>query len=335
MEPSTWNDENQHWLAQFLLKGFGRRRKASQVFRLDCRSGSIDLFDVADVASKVHLLSEQDDGLLRSIENRASQAVDKVRKRSRDFNEGDRKHLDALVWAMIINDPYHGINKEKVREEVIAEMTQEVIEAFKLQGGTVDPTEMTIMVDRIMNHDYLSHAMNSADAEPPRILRSMGLTVYRPPNGTFFVIGESPVIAVRETSSAGPHLLNPGSQIILPLQHSCLLVYDWATPVNLITYGGAVSYEQVRSLDEDYRYVLKCPYLYGRTEESLMRTAKLSLQWLPQERSKVIQDGWRAMQSSHAEIERARNVLDLRQRMQLNGIAMNVVAEAARRRQPN
>ena len=334
MEPSTWNDENQHWLSQFLLKGFGQKRKASRVFQLDCDTGDIESVKVKDVASKMHLLSERDDGFLRGIETRAAETVDKIRKGSRGISEEDRLNLDALVWAMIINDPYHGADKEKARNEVVADVSQEMVEAFKTQGGIVDPGDMMSMVDETMNHDYLSLAMGQRDAESPRILRVMGLTVYQPPKDAFFVIGDSPVIAVRETSLAGPTLLNPGSQIILPIQHSCLLVYDWATPHNLVRDGGQVSYNQVHSLDHDYRYELKCRYLYGRTKESLLRSAKLRLRWSVQERSKEVQDGWWMMQYKQAELERLRNEFEQHERTTLQEIARRVVAEAARRGQP-
>ena len=39
MQPSTWNDTNQHWIPQFLLKGFGIRKRAASVYEL----GSVDI----------------------------------------------------------------------------------------------------------------------------------------------------------------------------------------------------------------------------------------------------------------------------------------------------
>ena len=53
MQPSTWNDTNQHWVPQFLLKGFGIKKKASQVWELDKHTGVIAKRKVREVASKL------------------------------------------------------------------------------------------------------------------------------------------------------------------------------------------------------------------------------------------------------------------------------------------
>ena len=284
MQPSTWNDTNQHWLPRFILKGFGQKKNASRVFELDCKTGEIAPRNVEEVASKVHLLSDKDDGFLRPIEDRASKAVDKIR-RKQDINEEDRINLDQLVWALMINDPHHGLDKEKTRKEAIAALTQDTVEVFRTEGGDVNPDDIAQMADEGLNHDYLYHAMSTEDASPRRILRKMGLSVYQPPDDEFFVIGDSPVLVVRESWFNATNLLNRGSQVILPIQHSCLLVYDWSNQPNLIRYGGSVSLQQVRTLDEDYRYSSNCNYLYSRTQKALQRSSKLNLQWNAQDRS--------------------------------------------------
>ena len=55
MQPSTWNERNQHWIPQFLLKGFGTKGNASTVYELDKQTKKIRLAPVDDVASKEHL----------------------------------------------------------------------------------------------------------------------------------------------------------------------------------------------------------------------------------------------------------------------------------------
>ena len=331
MEPSTWNDTNQHWLPRFILKGFGQKGNASQVFELDCRTGEIMPRTVDEVASTVHLLSEKDDQFLRRIEDLASKAVGKIR-RGQDIDEEDRINLDELVWALMINDPHHGVDREKTRGEVIAETIQEVVEVFHQEGGKVNPDGIAGMVEQNLNYDYLYHAMSPPDAAPREILRRMGLSVYQPPYGESFVIGDSPVLAVRGSRFGTTSLMNPGSQLIFPIQHSRLLVYDWTYRRNLVRYGGCVSLEQVRTLDEDYRYRLNCGYLYGRTRESLLRSSKLSLQWSAQNRSEVVCDGWYAARVAQRELDESRARLNVQQQSTLRVIARQIVNEAAQQR---
>ena len=81
MQPSTWDNTNQHWVPQFLLKGFGIRGDVSRVWELDKEDGSIQRRKVKDVASKPALLPQRDDELMRSIEARATQPIRNIRKR--------------------------------------------------------------------------------------------------------------------------------------------------------------------------------------------------------------------------------------------------------------
>ena len=118
MTPSTWNDTNQHWIPQFLLKGFGIAGKASYLYELDKRTGSIERRNVADAASKPHLLSELDDELVRKIEVVSSKAVARIRKGDLHIDKEDRQALDALTWVLYLNDPYE-IDKETTRQAVI------------------------------------------------------------------------------------------------------------------------------------------------------------------------------------------------------------------------
>ena len=85
MQPSTWNDTNQHWIPQFLLKGFGLKGKANRVFQMDKTTRAIEVRKVSEVASTQGLLTDVDDGLMRSIERQ-------VRPRHRQ--DPERKHFD-------------------------------------------------------------------------------------------------------------------------------------------------------------------------------------------------------------------------------------------------
>ena len=91
-------------------------------------------------------------------------------------------------------------------------------------------------------------------------------------------------------------LLNPGSQVILPISSGCILVYAWATEMNVITDGGTLVREQVRSLNSDYYHGTNSRYVYGRDEEVLKRSRLMSLEKSPRERSNDVKDGWFRMQ---------------------------------------
>ena len=123
MQPSTWNDTNQHWVPQFLLKGFGIRKKASSVYELDKQTKAAAARKVSDVAAKARLLTDKDDELMREIEGRASEAIEAIRKgHLHRIDESARQAVDQLVMAMTVNDPYHGIDVETTRAKAIAEV---------------------------------------------------------------------------------------------------------------------------------------------------------------------------------------------------------------------
>ena len=93
MQPSTWNDTNQHWVPQFLLKGFGLKGKASRVYELEKESGRIRRRKIAEVASKPRLLTNRDDELMRDIERRSASVIDKIRKGKLTILEAERRDL--------------------------------------------------------------------------------------------------------------------------------------------------------------------------------------------------------------------------------------------------
>ena len=132
----------------------------------------------------------------------------------------------------------------------------------------------------------------------------MGLQVYKPTDGEFFIIGDSPVLVVRDAVNGQTSLLNRGSQVILPISSRCILVYTWATQKNVVDDGGTLDREQVRSLNADYYHGTKCRYVYGRNQEVLKRSQLLSLKRTPRERSNDVKDGWFTMQSIQRMMER-------------------------------
>jgi hypothetical protein len=296
MQPSTWNDSNQHWIPQFLLKGFGIRRMASRVYELDKQTKAVTVRDVSEAASKTQLLTDQDDKLMRDVEGHAAAAVDAIRKGHLSrIGEDDRHVIDRLVCSMMLNDPYNGSDAEEKREEIIADAVRELSTAVKSYGAELDELDFKNYFDEILGHNWLSGYMDSDSNQGIIAMRLMGLSVFRPPSGRFFIIGDSPVLAVRSTVNGVPSLLNPGSQVILPIHSRCVLAYAWATEMNVVNDGGVLTKEQVRSLNTDYFHGTKCRYIYGRSEETLKQSSLMSLEWTPRERSQDLNRGWSMM----------------------------------------
>ena len=115
MQPSTWNDTNQHWVSQFLLKGFGIKGNAAKVWQLDKRTGLVEICQVKSAASKQRLMTDRDDELMKHIEIQATGPIRNIRKRKLRITEKDRNAIDQLVAAMMQNDPYNGVDYEKAR----------------------------------------------------------------------------------------------------------------------------------------------------------------------------------------------------------------------------
>ena len=328
MQLSTWNDTNQHWLSQFLLKGFGTRRRASEVYELDKETNAISIRKVADAASKQRLLTERDDSLMRDIENRANPVINAIRKGRLSISEDDRQAVDRLVCAMILNDPYSGFDTEETRKSVIAEVIAELGEAVSRYGGVLDQPDFRDFVDARFTHDRLSTYIDSMTNQIVLALRLMGLQAFRPADGQFFIIGDSPVLVIRGEVNGEPNLLNRGRQVILPISSKCLLVYTWATEMNVLSDGGTCANEQVRSLNSDYYHATKSSYIYGRDIDTLKRSRLLSLKWTPGERSDAVQYGWLMMQQLHQIRERQLDVQEAEQARMLDYGARELVAKA-------
>ena len=297
MQPSTWNDTNQHWIPQFLLKGFGLKRKASRVLQMDKTTGEIEICKVSEVASKQGLLSDADDGLMRSIEQEATPVIKKIRKGTTSINRSERKGLDRLIATLLQNDPYYGPDRAKMREESIASTAQAVVAAFAASGALVNEEAVKEYADELCNHDYLKLMYDREDNKILTVLGFMGLTANYSTEDGSFIIGDSPVLAVRNSVEGTPNLLNPGSQVILPISSRCLLVYMWATSKNLIDKGPVVDKEQALTLNRDYYHESNCRFLYGRTAEALETSRMLPLRWTLRTRSMAVADGWHSLQT--------------------------------------
>lgn len=269
MQSSTWNDTNQHWIPQFLLKGFGIKGQSSKVYELDKETGDIQVRRVADAASKQRLLTERDDDFMMSIEQETKNIVHRLRKGYFNLREKDRLALDELVYAVIVNDPYSGADIETTRSDVINSQSNKLIEAIWRQGGTVNPDTVKKFVGVRLNHDHLHMAMNREHNLVLKALNYMELRVYRPVNGEAFIIGDSPVLIVRGTVNGVTSLLYPGSQVILPIHSRCVLGYRWDSPVNMPRSGTVLDQEQVRSLNKDYYHNSNSRCLFARMRGSL------------------------------------------------------------------
>ena len=297
MQPSTWNETNQHWIPQFLLKGFGIRKMAHSVYELDKETKVVAVRKVSEAASKARVLTERDDEVLRGIESRAATVIDAIRKGHLDrINEDGRRAVDKLVMAMTLNDPYHGIDVETTRASAIADVIGELNEAVNRYGGALDEPDIRNFMDERLTYDLLSGFVDSPTQLVASALRAMGLQAFTAREGEFFIIGDSPVLVVRGVVDGERNLLNSGSQVILPISSRCVLAYTWSTEMNVIDGGGTLDSEQVRSLNSDYYHVTKCRYVYGRNKETLRRSRYLSLSWTPRGRSNDVSSGWMMMQ---------------------------------------
>ena len=297
MQASTWNQTNQHWIPRFLLKGFGIKRRASQVYTLDKQTNKITECDVNDVASKQGLLTERDDKLMGIIEVHCASVIDRIRKGNLNISPEQRQTIDTLVYAMMMNDPYNGIDIDAAREASVKDLTSEMTRALARSGGYTDHQYLNAYVNGSLNHDHLNILMDTKFSAVRTALALMGLSVYTPEAGEFFVIGDSPVMVVRSTVDGQRSLTNPGSQVILPIGSLCALVYSWETPINSIQHGGVIARDQVRSLGFDYYSHSSSRYIFGRHRAALEYARMSENRRDASARSTNVNDGWVKMQS--------------------------------------
>ena len=298
MQASTWNRTNQHWIPRFLLKGFGIKKRASKVYALNRQTDKITECDVNDVASKQGLLTKNDDELMQRIEVRVAGFLGKIRKGNLNISSEQRQTIDALVYAMVMNDPYNGIDIDAAREASVQNLTAEMSRALARSGGYADHQDLKAFVNGKLNHDHLNILMDMEYSSVRTALALMGLSVYAPEAGEFFVIGDSPVMIVRGTVNGQRSLTNPGSQVLLPIGSLCALVYSWETPINSIQHGGVLARDQVRSLGSDYYSQSGSRYVFGRHRAALEYARMSENRRDASARSTNVNDGWVMMQSA-------------------------------------
>ena len=279
MEPSTWNQTNQHWLCQFLLKGFKAKGKSSLIYERDTVTGQIETRKIDAVASKLHLLTSGEDEVMRDIEARSSRVVAKLRGGDITISVDERLILDNLVWALWFNNPFSNVNKIGEHDDAIKHTVDRFVSAIQRHGGDVDPDDVTRIAQDALNQDYLCHAFKFSPGGPARIIHSMSVTIYEPPAEEFFIIGDNPVVMHREAEHGTSNLWNEGSQLMLPISSRHLLSYGWGDRSTLIRPGGKLSIAQLRELNAAYHYGKGCRHLYGRTPDSLRRASQLKLNY--------------------------------------------------------
>ena len=272
MPPSTWNAANQHWIPQFLLRGFGTKRRRSDIYRLDCSDGSLSCELVERVASRSFLMTELDDQVLRGIENRGSHSVALLRKsRFTLFTEADRRALDLLVLSLLFNHPSWIPDKEGIRRDAVWERGHEVMRANPIYGTAVPADAVMSAVDGLAGRNYFHAVITSASSSSVERMRAMRLTAYAPPLGHFFVIGDQPAVILRPDLPAPCRWLYGDEMVVLPISCSVLLVYQLPGPPNLLSFDGRVSAGFFGMLDQIYRSGSAGRYVYGRTPGSLTR----------------------------------------------------------------
>ena len=307
MHQSTWNDTNQHWIPQFLLRGFGTRKKASRIYELDKQTNAISVRKVKEAASKQHLLTDRDDELVGKIENHAKEALRAIRKGNLDhIGKDERQAVDKLVCAMMLDDPYGAADAEATREKVIAEEISEISEDLKRRGVSPDDSYFRNFFDESLGHNWLSGFMGSESNQIIIALGLMGLRVCKPRDDEFFIIGDSPVLTIPSAANGKADLLNPSAHVILPIRSDCILVYAWTTDTNVINNGGTLDKAQVRSLNSDYYHLTKSSYIYGRNEETVRRSGMLTIAGRPLERSNDVHNGWFMMRQLQNLMQRQR-----------------------------
>ena len=334
MQPSTWNDTNQHWIPQFLLKGFGIKKNASQLWELDKRTGVATKRKVRGVASKQELLSDRDDELMKNIEIEAARPIGRIRKNNLDISLRDRISIDRLVAAMLQNDPHNGFDERNARQDAINSVSKSVKDAVALAGGILEPGTLESYMDERLNYDYLTLTLGAENSVVQSMLHHMALHVTFAMEGDGFIIGDSPVLAVRSNEGAtGPSLLNPGSQVILPIGTQCMLFYDWATAPSLIARSGTIDSRQLLSLNQDYSHESNCQFLYGRTEESLTTARRPRVNWENSQRSNEVSQGWFAFRQHLANVQAKNAEKENRDAEGLRLEARELVQQVARQSQ--
>lgn len=310
--PSTWDGTNQHWIPQCLLRKFSIPKKPRDVYALDKHINSFVVSHVKKVASKPDLLTALDNQRLTDIETRVALVLRRIRSGKLNLKAEDRVALDTLVFALIIADPYSGVDEAKMRKRVVESTARHIAERVLLQGMPVDRPRLETHVAKLMSRDVLSMALDSEEKLTVMALHLMGLTVYASPEP--LVIGDSPVLIARATVDGARSLLNFGSEILLPISSRHLLHYDWGATSNLTTpengvieSGPDLTSELTHYVGQAYYDSSHSRYIFGSTADSVGRIANSPrLQPSLSRENYAPSTGWHAMQWFAARVKEER-----------------------------
>ena len=282
MQPSTWNDTNQHWIPQFLLKGFGIPRNASSVYELEKETKATVVRKVSEIASKPLLVTEQDDAYLKKIEDAAAKAMVIVRKETdiEGMRSGDVMDafgaLHQLAEALEPINPYIGATARRNRTAVVNAFVATVGESARQKGKTLDEQDFRKYIDETLNHQVLP----ANDIWRSQLMMPT-LHVYSPPDGEYFIIGDSPVITI---SSADGFPL----QRILPVSSRRVVTFTYNIPrgriqilgeSNARTISSTLTTDGVNSLNAHYFHRTSSQHIYGRNKSILQQSATHPPAW--------------------------------------------------------
>ena len=261
---------------------------------LDKKTGTVDLCSVKELASRMNLLTALDDHRRTKIEQKASAAIQRIRKNKLNLSLQHREDLDRLVLVLMLTDPYTGVNERKMRETVIKDVSQDFAENTIRQGLPIDRKRLEGYLETLMPRDYLDVVMGSGSGLALKALHLMGLTVHKAKRAV--VLGDSAVLVARGSVNNNTSLLNPGSKVVLPISSDYVLVYSWANPMNLIQRGDDLTLQQTRMVGQSYYHFTDSRYIFGRTSNAL-RSAQEVLD-IPDSVGTAAphNDGWLVMQ---------------------------------------
>ena len=162
--------------------GFKDKNRSSSIYRFDCATSDIDAMKVKKIASRVGLLTVQDDEELRGIENRTETVIDNIRKnRLSSVGSADRRALDEFVMALVINNP--GFQKASIPVEIAQERLLLLTRAVADNGGLIDrQSTYDTLYGYVSRNFLLEHRRRGQRSGIRLLLRSMRLSP-NPPMG--------------------------------------------------------------------------------------------------------------------------------------------------------
>lgn len=284
MRQSAWNDENQHWIPQFLLRGFGIQHKASSLYEMDKQTYAVTERKVGDIASKTHLLTKGDDDRLRKVEDAAAKAVNIARKKNdaeiknMSFGEAMDRFgaLHSLTEALEPINPHAGANAHGSRAVVVGAFVAIVKETMEQNGQIIDEQNFRTYLDDLLDHEVLS-----LDGFYPHPHSRWKPHIHIAPEGEYVVIGDSPVITIRSTDEIP-------LQRILPISSKRVVTFTYdlargSTRIlgdpNSLPVISHLSSDTVRSLNAHYFHRTSSHCIYGRNASILKQSAFQPREW--------------------------------------------------------